>query len=308
MKKFIKKNHKFILGYIFGIITLGSVVYATIINSSDIVYDNTNSGITSTNMQGAIDELYEKSQNCSGSSSGSNILDAYKYNYSNCITGEESTCVATTCYKDKTAGSCSTGTIIRYKVSDCEEKYFHVIRDEGEKMLMQQRENTIPNVAWYSYSGDNSRGPITVLPILENATSTWTNVNDLTYTAGTTTLYENAYTGCASSDGTLLCNTNTYTLEQRTAKARMITGQEAAALGCRNGRNNSCPKWMNNYLYNSTSYGGTVDVNNTYGYWTMSAFSYTSDSTFIIGYYGYNGYSSSNGINYGARAVVEINK
>ena len=75
-------------------------------------------------------------------------------------------------------------------------------------MTLQQRENTVYNTAWYSSSNDSSKGPTTILPALESATSGWTNINNQTYTMGTTTFKTNAYTGCTSSG----CTTNTYTL------------------------------------------------------------------------------------------------
>ncbi len=61
MKKIIKKNYKIILGIIIGGIISGVGVYAaTTISSSNVFYDNSVSGLTSTNMKDAIDELYEK--------------------------------------------------------------------------------------------------------------------------------------------------------------------------------------------------------------------------------------------------------
>ena len=62
------------------------------------------------------------------------------------------------------------------------------------------------------------------LPVLENATSTWTNVNDIEYTLGTDTLYQNSATGCSEYNN---CSENTYTLAKMSnKKARMITIQE----------------------------------------------------------------------------------
>ena len=234
-----------------------------------------------------------------------NIKVAYTYNSSTCVTGEESTCVETSCYENSSVGSCPAGTIIKYAVNDTEKKYFHVLHDDGETMTLQQRENTVYNTAWYSSSADNSKGPLTILPALESATSGWTNVNDQTYTMGTTTFKTNAYTGCASSE----CTTNTYTLGQRTGKARMITMQEAIALGCTI-RERSCPNFMYNYLKESTSYGGTV--NDTTGgdnsiYWTMSANSSDTNDAWYVAHSGfvYYGTASASG---GARAVVVVSK
>ena len=69
MFKFMKKlfNHSkvnFVVGIIVGIIIMAGGVYAaTLVNSKDVFYDNANSTLSSTNVQGAIDELYTKSKN-----------------------------------------------------------------------------------------------------------------------------------------------------------------------------------------------------------------------------------------------------
>ena len=56
-KQFLKK---YLIGFILGVVSVGIVaVYAeTYFPSNDVTYDNTESGLTSTNVQGAIDELY----------------------------------------------------------------------------------------------------------------------------------------------------------------------------------------------------------------------------------------------------------
>ena len=239
-----------------------------------------------------------------------NIKVAYTYNPTSCITGEESTCVQTSCYESKTSGSCPAGTIIKYAVNDSTTKYFHVLHDDGDTMTLQQRENTVYNTAWYS-SEDNSKGPLTILPVLESATSGWTNVNNQTYTMGTTNFNNtNSYTGCTKSG----CTINTYTLGQRTAKARMITMQEAIALGCTS-TNKSCPNFMNNYLYNSTSYGGTVvddttanGASHNSGYWTMSADSSYANYAWDVNYYGGVYSLNTTYTSFGARAVVVVSK
>ena len=322
IKGFVKKNYKVVIGIIIGI-TISVGIGVSAVATKDVVYDNSKSGLTSTNLQGAIDELNTKvttkieeaKKECPDGykciKQNTNIVAAYTYNSSSCITGEESTCVPTSCYENKASGSCPAGTIIKYKVNDSEEKYFHVLHDDGETMTLQQRENTVYNTAWYSSSYDNSKGPTTILPALESATSGWTNVNNQTYTMGTTNFNNtNAYTGCTESG----CTTNTYTLGQRTGKARMITMQEALALGCTLSER-SCPNFMNNYLYNSTSYGGTVvddttanGASHNYGYWTMSADSSNSIGAWGVYFDGSVGNFSTTSTYYGARAVVVVNK
>lgn len=52
-------NIKFILGVLVGILISGITVYAVNISSSNVEYDNTNSGLQSNNVEGAINELYQ---------------------------------------------------------------------------------------------------------------------------------------------------------------------------------------------------------------------------------------------------------
>ena len=82
------------------------------------------------------------------------IVKAYTYNEDStaanyCINGEEATCQETDCIETKTANSCSMGTVIKYKVNNEEEKYFYVLHDDGANMTLQQRENTVRNIAWH---------------------------------------------------------------------------------------------------------------------------------------------------------------
>ena len=70
-KQFLKK---YLIGFILGVVSAGVViVYAeTYFPSNDVTYDNTESGLTSTNVQGAIDELYGV---CFPPKAGDTILD-----------------------------------------------------------------------------------------------------------------------------------------------------------------------------------------------------------------------------------------
>lgn len=296
---------KFILGIILGIILARTGVYAlTTIVGSNVDYSNIKSELKSTNVQEAIDELYEKAD----IRKLGRFIAAYTYNESEankCITGEEETCKKTTCYQDKTANSCKAGTIIRYMVNDTDIINFHVMFDEGNTMVMQSQRNLVYNTKWYGQSGKNSEGPTTILPVLENITKGWSNVNNQTYTLGTTSLSEKGeQTGC--DDNELNCTTNTYTLTERTAKARMITVQEAKALGCTR-ENKSCPIWMYNYLTGSKNMGGTMNDPDANYYWTLSANSSFTNRAFTIHC---NGHITGNytNVGFGIRAVIVVSK
>lgn len=242
-----------------------------------------------------------------------NIIDAYEFNsesgnFNYCVTGEESTCKKVKCYEPKDANSCSPGTIIKYKVNSNENKYFNVLHDDGVTMTLQQRENTISNIAWNN-DGVSSSGPTNAISQIEYVTSGWSNVNNQTYKMGETIFIKNAYTGCSSYDN---CQTMSYQLDSRISKARMITMQEVIQLGCSN-IYGSCPVWMNNHLSNcNSSYCTNPDTNrsNNIGYWTMTALGNNSNnvSAWHINDNGSLEYHNVTDSSYGARAVVTINK
>ncbi len=247
------------------------------------------------------------------STSNSNIVAVYRYDQTNastkCITGEESTCI-----KINPPQTYTAGTIVKYKVNSNTEKYFHVMFDHGETLTLQQRENIVYDIAWYASTNDGTKGPTTILPVLEAATNGWSNVLDQTYTLGTTVFKDNPYTGCDGSvDTSLKCQINRYTLPERTAKSRMITVQEALALGC-NLNQKTCPIWMYNYLSESTKYGITVNqtggqYGSNVGYWTSSVNSNQPAFAFQIFHMGFVGnVYNVTGTMTGGRAVIKIQK
>ena len=312
VKKVIRSNYKIFIGVLIGlIISVGGVYAATTIAGSTVTYSNTTSGLSSTTVQGAIDELYTKSD----IRNADKFVAVYKYSTATstkCITGEESTCVKSTCYKTKTSGSCPAGTIIKYKVNDTTIVNFHVMFDKGTTMIMQSQRNLANNVSWitkgdyedstlsgtcdYTYGACTNKGPLTAITLLEKVTSTWTNVDEQTYTMGIT---NDRYTQCDFKDN---CAKNSYTWESRKGKARMITFQEAKTLGCTN-EDKSCPIWMYNYLLNSVKYGGTVNDSGR-GYLTMNTSGYYT-AAFEIQENGILYYAGGSG---GIRPVVVVSK
>ena len=308
--KLIKNNKKLLFGVIIGVLLTSTTVYAVQAIATSIAYDNTTSGLQATNVQDALDELYTRAK----ISKRSNFIEAYTYNASTCVTGEEDTCVPTTCYKIKSAGACPQGTIIKYKVRPSQVEVFHVMYDDANTITMQAQKNTIYNVAWITsndYGGtvSNNKGPLTILLALENATAGWTNVNNQTYTVG----IESSQNNLMQCGTHFNCTESIYTLSSRTAKARMITLMEADNLGCRE-EGRSCPIWMYNYLSlsqsnggtnNDTSHGSANTVND--GYWTMTPHYYSNAARAVFKSGGLYGQNLTDTI-LGARAVVVVNK
>ncbi len=222
-----------------------------------------------------------------------NIVAIYTYNDvegsdNYCVSGDEATCQYSKCYKEESEGSCPAGTIVKYKVNSTTTKDFHVLFDRGNVLVMQTRTAVLNMIKW-NENNVNSEGPITILAALENATENWNNVHDLTYTLGGASLTgDTMYTGCNNN---LKCETNTYTLSERTAKARLLTLQEATSFGC-GWSNNSCPKYL-------TPASGS--------YWTSSSYSSNEKDAFLVyssGFVSRIGSAQQSG----TFAVVEISK
>lgn len=317
----MKKLKQFFLGIILGFFLCFFSAYgSTLLESREVFYDNSKSGGNSNNVQGSIEELYEKSNQCTTGSCSlteSNFFVAYTYNQDKgssdyCVTGDEVTCKRNDCYTSSKK-ICPAGTIIDYIVAGNNSKVrFHVIKDQGKKMTMQSQKNTLKNIKWYT-TNDTTKGPLTILEKLEKATEGWSNVESQTYTMGTTIFQDNSWTGCSEYNS---CSNNIYTWNARTSKVRMITTQEAASLGCTTS-NSSCPIWLYNYLYYSTSYGATQDDNTNdpatnSGYWTMSTYLLDKTHAWFIAREGVvftnNQWGVATSTLFGARAVIEVSK
>ena len=248
------------------------------------------------------------------------IKAVYRYNeegegtgpsYTGCLGGEEAGCEQISIGANDTV---PFGTIVKYEVKPGVEKYFNVLYDNGDTLTMQQRENTISSVAWYADSNDNTKGPLTALAALENATNDWEYVNDQTYTAGTTTFgtdkFASSSTRCDFSGETEWldlshCTNNAYTLAEKIVKARMITAQEASEMGSRSFDAVFTLIFMRNYLdLSGVSFSGSAYDS---GYWTMSAWGGSTQALAIDGG-GVYFVNTSNNSNYGARAVVIVDK
>lgn len=228
VKKIIKNNVKVLIAFILGGIILGTggVYAATVINASDVSYKNASSGMTSTNVQGAIEELNTKIQ--------ADKIKAYEFSYGGCHTGEESNCMETTCYQNKAVGSCAgisyqqyttpTGTIIKYKVNNNETKSFYVLHDDGDTITMLAINPIKITTTGYT----SSDWPSAIITELNEVVSNWTNVNIQNYTYGITNFNNtNAYTECSSETS---CTSNSYTYSA-SGRARLATVQEVNNVG-----------------------------------------------------------------------------
>lgn len=303
--KGLKINRKIVIVFILGIVLTGTGVYAvTTIAGNSIIYSNTKSGLKSTDVQGAIDELYEKvKKNCPDgyicaeprelTHKNSNIVVAYTYSETGsnkCVTGEEATCQKTSCINYSNPDICPAGTIIKYNVGIQDPLFFHVMFDNGSELTMQSRDDIISNIEWTNYING---GPSIIMQNIGNITEDWENVNiqiaalgDYSYS------HKGKYTNC---DYKFKCNNNMYNIwNPAKQNARIITVQEAVALGC--GANyNSCPSWVvsSNPIWTINSHFD-IDGGNYSSVWTIETPRYLASRKYTD--------------KYSARAVIDISK
>ena len=115
-------------------ITIG-VRAATMFSSNDVIYDNSSSRATSNTVKEALDELYEKANNC-----GCSII---------------------------------IGTPYQIDPGDGITRTFYVLEENTDTVSLIMSENLGNTVAWNT-SGSNTDGPVTALAYLEEQTSNWT--------------------------------------------------------------------------------------------------------------------------------------
>ena len=127
-------------------ITIG-VKAATMYASRDVIYDNSSSGTTASTVQEALDELYEKANNCGSTSS--------------------------ICTSTSGTVSYALGTEYTCDPGDGVERTFYVLKEKTDTVLLIMNQNLGDTVEW-NISGYNDEGPVTALVYLESQTSNWT--------------------------------------------------------------------------------------------------------------------------------------
>lgn len=163
------------------------------------------------------------------------------------------------------------------------------------KAILESEKDTnggIYNLVAYNSLGDASDvGPVTVMSFLNNATSTWENIQnlDITYDDEDENFTDFALNG----------------------KARLPYHSEVNNVGCLDYENLSCPVWMVDYLYDAghdfeTTYQENP-IDRIYGYWTLSSAAHSSNDAWYVLYGGFvNNASVDYVTEYGARPVINL--
>ena len=333
------KNKKIFIILIILFFTSISVVYAGtyLYYSNEVSYDNSGSSLSSTDVQSALDELYNKSQNetypttcpagytCTNKSNikCKRITSSYLHTEtcersSSGCTDAEGNGNTITYGQAGTTGVLLSGDAFDCKVSttgDYTERFYYVSdyydtstkSFNGDVAVLIYYTNTVNGLAStsgvaYDSSGSNYNGPVTAVTHLPT-TSTWNNIS----------LYKTSRQILAENNAASVPTEGTYTLPTAFSysgkAARLLTYKEVDA-ACYNfsteitsdGGLNNC-----NFLYENTQY--SVSSNPTYGPWLENPNSANSNYISYMSAINRNvNYDGANLTNYGVRPVIEIPK
>ena len=274
-------------------------------------------GNTCINLSFLIDKGYIKSsevkdpktkETMNGSVKVTTDGDKHSYNY------KEEACVICTPVTSSTLGNVPSGNFVNgdeytCQVNDTTTHNFYILNTEGDKVnLIMDRnicndgtEATASNLCivfwvikddylaaggaedrWDRYSC--TKGPITALKYLNEATSSWTNIPNLNET------YTDENTSQDWNYGTI----------SLTGKARMIKSSEID--------NFLNAKYLFNYLRNNPSANFSNTIDGIYGYWSLSSVNWYGKTLYHMGGPNYSIVDSNGYGYYGVRPVIKLNK
>ena len=279
MKEKIKEFAKqYLIGFVLGVVTAISisVIAATYFPSGDVTYDNTESGLSSTNVQGAIDELYGV---CTAEPpAGDQIIednglekDPYECRYF--FTGANPNNYVT--FNEETAG-------------------WRIISVGCDGTIKIMKDTSIgENIAWDTSNLNNWNRPA--------------NLN--TYLNGD---YYNSLTSTAQSqiiEGTYYAGEVTYNnndMQEQISDEKTVTSKVKVALPTvseyiRSNSNSNCKTFrLNNNNYSTCRNTTWMYKSNIAYWWTLSPHSGDSDNVFGVRS---DGYVSTSSASYASTAV-----
>ena len=267
-KEFLKK---YLIGFVLGIVSACtiSVIAATYFPSNDVTYDNIESGLTSTNVQGAIDELYGI---CTAKPAGEQIIedaglekDEYECRYF--FTGA------------------TPNNYITFR---------RIISVECDGTIKIMKDASIGSMVWDSSSNDWG-------------TSDLSTYLDTTYYNGLNGIAQNQIVAKDWSIGKIADDNNLAT-QITNENATKWNGKVALATVSEYIRSNSnksrCGSFsLNNDNYSSCVNTGWMDTTAVSYWWTLSPSAIGSDFSFYV--YSY-GYVNANGVGSNGIAVRPV--
>ena len=265
-KEFLKK---YLIGFILGFVSVGiAVVYAeTYFPSNDVTYDNTESGLTSTNVQDAIDELYGV---CfPPKTGGDSILDDADIVTSGDGLYEDEYEDGRYFYKGANPNN--------YVTFNNEQAGWRIVSIEPDGTIKIMRiANIIDNMVWDSYNSNSWARPASLNTYLNG-----TYYNGLNATAQSQIVAKDWGIGAVAYNDSNMTNTiNNEKATKWNGKVALVTVSEYVRS---NSNKNSCGTVKQ--LWNATSgqcKGTTWMYYSDNYWWTLSPYSGTSYSVFSV--------------------------
>lgn len=159
--------------------------------------------------------------------------------------------------------------------------------------------------SWNASNANNTKGPITAMNFLVNATKEWTNIPNIIMN----------YTDEGENYGKIVTiNNNTVIMDKNgnisssyeSMKSRMPKRSELEAIGCSN-QGGSCPKWISNYMMPSSAVSNPI--NSIYGYWTLSTQKNVNQNAYYVYFNGgFGPRKVENASGDGIRPVITLSK
>ena len=283
-KEFLKK---YLIGFILGFVSVGIVaVYAeTYFPSNDVTYDNTESGLSSTNVQGAIDELYGV---CFPPKAGDTILDN-----TDIVTSGDGL------YEDEYEDGryfYKGGNPNNYVTFNNEQAGWRIASIEPDGTIKIMRINSISNQYWDTSGSNNWASPASLNTYLNG-----TYYNSLNSLAQSQIVSHDWSIGAVTWDNNdLAAQINNENGTKWNGKVALVTVSEYLRS---NSNKNSCGSFsLNNDNYSSCRNTNWMYYSSDY-WWTLSSIAGSSDNSFFM--YSGGGFGAGS-VSYGSTAVRPV--
>ena len=264
MKKFKESSKKYLIGFILGLIVCGSVsaIAMTYFPSNQTIYDNSTSGLESTNVQGAIDELYNV---CfPPTPAGDQILDNTDIVTSGDGLYEDEYEKGKYTYKGANPNN--------YVTFNNEEAGWRIISINSDGTIKIMRDMIIAYKAWYSSNSNNW------------ASADLNTYLNSTYYSGLNSTAQSQIVSKDFSIGAVQWNDTSLSNSINNENSRKWNGKVALATASEYIRSNSnqgsCGNM--NQLWSSTSCGNTTWMYDSTIWWTLSPYFGYSGSVFYV--------------------------
>ena len=178
--------------------------------------------------------------------------------------------------------TCSVGSNIEVRVNNNTTYNFYILDDDGTKLTLILDRNLGETTSWNNYNSDEetmseaySKGPINALTELNLRTIGWdfiTPIENYSYTNSDNAKNSGTYKGITIQNGvtTVTGSDDTNNIINGTARARMLTLEEAKAYGCNKSTDYSCSGENNEYKFIYENLKAEYGTTTPYGYWLLT--------------------------------------